>query len=68
MQQPDDAMQRQIRGELLLRAIALGDELVRLADDLGQSVAATHIFQGLEMMRDEVERLTGKRDGPITPR
>ncbi len=29
--------------------------------DNRQSVAATHIFQGLEMMRDEVERLTGHR-------
>lgn len=60
MAEPDDALHRQIRGELLARAIALGDELVRLADDLGQSIAATHICQGLEMMRDEVGRLTGE--------
>lgn len=41
----------EIRRELLHRAIALGDELVRLADDLGEPVAGNHICQGIEMMR-----------------
>ncbi|MBB4153444.1 hypothetical protein GGQ80_001346 [Sphingomonas jinjuensis] len=40
-----------IRRELLHRAIALGEELVRLADDLGEPVAGNHICQGIEMMR-----------------
>ena len=43
-----------IRRELLRRAIALGEELVRLADDLGEAVAGNHICQGLEMMRRAV--------------
>lgn len=53
----DDSAQARIRGELLLRAVALGEELMRLADDLDFSVAGLHICQGVEMMRDEAERL-----------
>lgn len=53
----DDPIQRRIRGELLARAVALGEELMRLADDLGESVAGLHICQGVEMMRDAAERL-----------
>ena len=45
-----------IRQELLRRAVALGDELVRLADDLGMPLAGTHVCQGVEMMREEAER------------
>ena len=41
----------QVRSELVRRAVALGEELIRLADDLGHPVAATHICQGVEMMR-----------------
>lgn len=57
MDTPDDPMTRQIRGELLHRAVALGEELMRLSDDLGLAVAGLHICQGIEMMRDEAERL-----------
>jgi len=59
MSQPDDPTRRAIRGELLHRAVALGEELMRLADDLDLPVAGLHICQGVEMMRDEAERLTG---------
>lgn len=59
MQTPEDPTQRMIRGELLHRAVALGEELMRLADDLGLSIAGLHICQGVEMMRDEAERLLG---------
>ncbi|HVF92930.1 MAG TPA: hypothetical protein VM900_01305 [Sphingomonas sp.] len=46
----------QIRVELMRRAVALGDELVRLADDLGQPVAGNHICQGVELMRAYAEQ------------
>lgn len=59
MDRPEDTSQRRIRGELLHRAVALGEELMRLADDLNLAVAGLHICQGVEMMRDEAERLTG---------
>ena len=45
-----------IRVKLLQRAIALGDELLRLADDLGQFSAGNHISHGVEMMRADLER------------
>lgn len=45
----------QIRIELMRRAVALGEELVRLADDLGLSIAGNHICQGVEMMRAQAE-------------
>ena len=45
----------QIRIELMRRAVALGEELVRLADDLGHSIAGNHICQGVEMMRAHAE-------------
>jgi len=56
---PHDPNERRLRGELLHRAVALGEELMRLADDLNMSVAGLHICQGVEMMRDEAERLVG---------
>ncbi|WP_245640852.1 hypothetical protein [Sphingomonas taxi] len=52
-------MPPRIRGELLHRAIGLGEELMRLSDDLGHTVASLHICQGVEMMREEAERLLG---------
>lgn len=61
MTRSEDPTQARIRGELLHRAVALGEELMRLADDLGLSVAGLHICQGVEMMRDEAERLDGPR-------
>jgi hypothetical protein len=45
----------QIRIELMRRAVALGEELIRLADDLGLSIAGNHICQGVEMMRAHAE-------------
>jgi len=57
MDTPEDPSQRRIRGELLHRAVALGEELMRLSDDLGLSVAGLHICQGIELMRDEADRL-----------
>ena len=45
----------QIRIELMRRAVALGEELIRLADDLGLSIAGIHICQGVEMMRAHAE-------------
>lgn len=59
METPEDATHRQIRGELLHRAVALGQELIRLADDLDLAIAGLHICQGIELMREEAERLTG---------
>lgn len=59
METPEDATHRQIRGDLLLRAVALGEELMRLSDDLQMPVAGLHICQGVEMLRDEAERLVG---------
>jgi hypothetical protein len=59
MNTPEDSRQRRIRGELLHRAVALGEELMRLADDLDMAVAGLHFCQGVEMMRDEAERLIG---------
>lgn len=44
------------RIELLRRAIALGDELLRLTDDLGQLSAGNHISHGVEIMRADLER------------
>ena len=61
MTRPHDPTEPRIRGELLHRAVALGEELVRLADDLGLSVAGLHICQGVEMMREEAEWLDGPR-------
>lgn len=49
-------MDEQFRIELLRRAIALGEELVKLADDLGHGLAGTHLCQGVELMRAEIER------------
>lgn len=58
MTTPDDnPASRRIRADLLLRAVALGEDLMRLADDLDLSVAGLHICQGVEMMRDEADRL-----------
>lgn len=45
------SVEEQIRLELLRRAVALGEELVRLADDLGYAIAGNHICHGVEMMR-----------------
>jgi hypothetical protein len=45
----------EIRVELMRRAVALGEELVRLADDLGHAIAGNHISQGVEMMRARAE-------------
>ena len=59
MMTPEDQKQRRIRGELLHRAVALGEELMRLADDLDMTVAGLHVCQGVEMMREEAERLVG---------
>jgi hypothetical protein len=59
MDMPDDPVQRRIRGELLHRAVALGEELMRLSDDLQLAVAGLHICQGVELMREEAERLLG---------
>lgn len=61
MTMPDtDPAARRIRAELLLRAVALGEELMRLADDLDLSVASLHVCQGVEMMREEADRLTDR--------
>lgn len=45
----------QIRAELMRRAVALGEELIRLADDLGHPVAGNHICLGVELMRARAE-------------
>lgn len=45
----------EIRVELMRRAVALGEELIRLADDLGHPIAGNHICQGVEMMRAQAE-------------
>lgn len=58
MNTPQDPIQRRIRADLLDRAVALGEELMRLADDLGLAVASLHVCQGVEMMRDEADRLS----------
>lgn len=50
------SVDEEVRLELMRRAVALGEELVRLADDLGYSIAGNHICQGVEMMRDQVEQ------------
>jgi hypothetical protein len=42
--------------EPLRRAIALGEELIRISDDAGQSLASVHIHTGVEMLRAHVER------------
>lgn len=57
MQQTRTVAEKRIRAELLSRAVAMGEELMRLADDLGYSIAGNHISQGVEMMRDEAELL-----------
>ena len=58
---PEDSPNaRTIRAELLLRAVALGEELMRLADDLDLAVAGLHVCQGVEMMREEAERLSDR--------
>lgn len=44
-----------IRLELMRRAVALGEELIRLADDLGHPIAGNHICQGVELMRAHAE-------------
>ena len=49
----------EIRLELIRRAIALGEELLRLADDLGHPIAGNHICQGIELMREDVRSHTG---------
>jgi hypothetical protein len=59
MSKIENPMPPRIRGELLHRAIGLGEELMRLSDDLGYTVASLHICQGVEMMREEAERLLG---------
>ncbi|WP_267394663.1 MULTISPECIES: hypothetical protein [unclassified Sphingomonas] len=56
MQHNRTVAEQRIRAELLRRAVALGEELMRLADDLGYSIAGNHISQGVEMMRDEADR------------
>lgn len=61
METPEDATARRVRGELLHRATALGEELMRLADDLQLAVAGLHICQGVELMREEAERLLDPR-------
>jgi hypothetical protein len=42
--------------ELLHRAIAIGEELIRISDAAGQSLASVHIHTGVEMLRAHVER------------
>lgn len=59
MSKIENPMPPRIRGELLHRAIGLGEELIRLSDDLGHTVAGLHICQGVEMMREEAEWLLG---------
>lgn len=61
MNMPGNPIDSRIRSELLLRAVALGEELIRLSDDLGLAVAGLHICQGVEMMREEAERLSEPR-------
>ncbi|EZP57333.1 MULTISPECIES: hypothetical protein [Sphingomonas] len=55
-----DPIPPRIRAELLQRAIGLGEELIRLSDDLGLTVAGLHVCQGVEMMREEADRLLGE--------
>ncbi|MDF7776521.1 hypothetical protein P1X14_14795 [Sphingomonas sp. AOB5] len=42
--------------ESLRRAIALGEEVIRISDAAGQSLASVHIHMGVEMIRAHVER------------
>ena len=56
---PDDPRSRRKRAESLLRAVALGEELMRLTDELGLTVAGLHVCQGVEMLREEADRPTG---------
>lgn len=48
------------RGEMLHHAVALGEELLRLADDLGQPIAAIHICEGVEILRVEAHRIAAQ--------
>jgi hypothetical protein len=43
--------------ETLNRAIAMGEELIRLSDAVGQSLASVHIHTGVEILRAHAERL-----------
>lgn len=43
--------------ELLRRAIAIGNELVRISDTVRQPLAAVHIQHGLDMLRAHAELL-----------
>jgi hypothetical protein len=60
MSTTQDPLPPRIRGELLHRAIGLGEELIRLSDDLGLAVAGLHICQGVEVMREEADRLLSR--------
>ncbi|NYD90817.1 hypothetical protein [Sphingomonas melonis] len=60
MSTTQDSLPPRIRGELLYRAIGLGEELIRLSDDLGLAVAGLHICQGVEVMREEADRLLSR--------
>jgi hypothetical protein len=60
MSTTQDSLPPRIRGELLHRAIGLGEELIRLSDDLGLAVAGLHICQGVEVMREEADRLLSR--------
>lgn len=41
--------------QLLLRAVEIGDNLVTIADTLGEGIAANHIAAGLEILRVRAE-------------
>ncbi len=40
-----------VGAELLRRTIEIGETLVRIADDLGEDIAANHLVAGLEILK-----------------
>ena len=50
---------------LVIRAIAIGRELVRVCDAIGQPVAGNHITLGLELLSAHCELATGMMLGEL---
>lgn len=57
---PQNGNNEALRRELMARAVALGDELVGLTDELGETLAGTYVSQGLEMLRDQLDAAEGE--------
>ena len=50
---------------LVIRAIAIGRELVRVCDAIGQPIAGNHITLGLELLSAHCELATGMMLGEL---